>query len=71
MEFKEKLKDLRTKKEKSQSELAKDIFVSRSTVAKWENGLGLPSDDNLQTLCEYSNVDEDYFKEKDEKDWEN
>ncbi len=71
MEFKEKLKDLRTKKEKSQSELAKDIFVSRSTVAKWENGLGLPSDDNLKTLCEYFNVDGDYFKEKDEKDWEN
>ena len=71
MEFKEKLKELRKNRGKSQTELAKEIFVSRSTIAKWENGLGLPSDDNLKSLCEYFNVDENYFKEKDEKDWEN
>ena len=71
MEFKEKLKELRNNKGKSQSELAKEIFVSRSTIAKWENGLGLPSDDNLKQLCEYFCVDANYFKEKDENDWKN
>ena len=39
MQFNERLKELRLKKGISQAELAKAIFVSRSAVAKWENGL--------------------------------
>ena len=42
MEFSEKLKELRSEKGISQAKLAADIHISRSAVAKWENGLGLP-----------------------------
>ena len=47
MEFSEKLKELRQQKGVSQTKLAADIHISRSAVAKWENGLGLPSEDSL------------------------
>ena len=56
MQFNEKLKELRAKKGVSQSELAESIYVSRSAVAKWENGLGLPSNESLRLLAEYFGV---------------
>lgn len=59
MQFNEKLKELRTKKGVSQSELADSIYVSRSAVAKWENGLGLPSTESLRLLAEYFGVSKD------------
>ncbi len=59
MQFNEKLKELRAKKGVSQSELAESIYVSRSAVAKWENGLGLPSDESLRLLSEYFGVSKD------------
>ncbi|MBR1993808.1 MAG: helix-turn-helix transcriptional regulator, partial [Firmicutes bacterium] len=33
-----------------QAQLAEAIFVSRSTVAKWENGLGLPGKASMEAL---------------------
>lgn len=56
MEFSEKLKELRNDKGISQAKLATDIHISRSAVAKWENGLGLPSDESLKMLAEYFGV---------------
>ena len=50
MEFKENLKQLRMQKGLTQAQLAEKLFVSRSTVAKWENGLGLPNPDSMATL---------------------
>ena len=40
--FAENLKRLRTAKGLSQRELAEKIYVTRSTVARWENGSRLP-----------------------------
>lgn len=57
MQFNEKLKKLRAEKGISQSELAEKIYVSRSAVAKWENGLGLPSEESLTLIAEYFNTD--------------
>ncbi len=57
MEFKDKLKELRKKANVSQSELAEKIFMSRSVVAKWENGMGLPSDESLERLCAFFGVE--------------
>lgn len=54
--FKEKLKELREKKKISQYELANKIFVSRSAVAKWENGLGMPSEESIELLCNFFDV---------------
>ena len=56
MEFSERLKKLRTKKGISQAKLAADIHISRSAVAKWENGLGLPSDESLKLLADYFGI---------------
>jgi transcriptional regulator with XRE-family HTH domain len=50
MEFKDNLKQLRTQKGLTQSQLAEKIFVSRSTIAKWENGLGLPNPEAMAAL---------------------
>lgn len=61
MEFKDKLKNLRKEKGLSQQALADAIFVSRSAVAKWENGLGLPSAESRQALLDYFGVTESYF----------
>ena len=56
MEFCDKLKELRAEKGVSQTKLAADIHISRSAVAKWENGLGLPNDESLKLLSEYFSV---------------
>ena len=50
MEFKDKLKKLRKDRGMTQVQLADAIFVSRSTVAKWENGLGLPGKASMEAL---------------------
>lgn len=56
MEFAAKLKEMRAEKGVSQAKLAADIHISRSAVAKWENGLGLPNDESLKLLSEYFEV---------------
>lgn len=56
MEFGARLKDLRAEKGVSQAKLAADIHISRSAVAKWENGLGLPNDESLRMLAEYFDI---------------
>ena len=56
MEFSEKLRQLRNEKGISQTKLATDIHISRSAVAKWENGLGLPNDDSLKMLADYFGI---------------
>lgn len=58
MEFSEKLKELRSQKNISQAKLAADIHISRSAVAKWENGLGLPSSESLKLLTAYFGIDQ-------------
>lgn len=68
MEFKDKIKFLRKEKGISQQALADAIFVSRSTVAKWENGLGLPSKESRSALEEYFGVDLDTLKEEPNED---
>ena len=50
MEFKENLKRLRLQRGLTQAQLAEKLFVSRSTVAKWENGLGLPNPESMDAL---------------------
>lgn len=52
MELKDKLKQLRQEKNMTQAQLAEKLFVSRSTIAKWENGLGLPNPEAMQALEE-------------------
>ncbi len=49
--FGETLKKLRTQKGLSQQELADTVFVTRSTVARWENGSRMPDARMLPLLA--------------------
>lgn len=53
MEFKDLLAKLRKEKGLSQETLADTIHVSRSAIAKYENGKGIPSDDILEAITNY------------------
>ena len=59
MPFHERLRALRRARGISQSELAREISVSRSAVAKWENGLGLPGEASYEMLLRYFAVAEE------------
>lgn len=59
MEFGEKLKKVRKQRGVSQQQLTDAIFVSRSAVAKWENGLGLPGAESFAALLDYFDVTEE------------
>lgn len=61
MEFGKKLKMIRLEHGLSQQRLADKIFVSRSAIAKWENGLGLPSEESLERLAENFCVSKEFF----------
>jgi transcriptional regulator with XRE-family HTH domain len=62
--FKDKLKELREKKGLSQQALSEQLFVSRSAVAKWENGNGIPSDVNLEAICQFFEVKEEWILDR-------
>lgn len=49
--FQDKLKDLRKEKGITQNELAKEIFVSRSLIAKFETGTVFPSREILEKIA--------------------
>lgn len=62
MEFKDKLRKLRTDAGLSQEALADIIHISRSAIAKYENGNGNPSEDTLKALAFYFGVDVNELK---------
>lgn len=55
--FSNKLKSLRQEKGLTQEQLAKQIFVSRTLITKYETGKAMPSKDNLEKIAQYFNVD--------------
>ena len=56
MEFGEKLCEIRKSKGLTQGELAKDLFVSRTAISKWESGRGYPSIDSIKEISKYFSV---------------
>ena len=58
-EFSDILKELRKSRNLSQEELGELVHVSRSSIAKYENGLGLPSEDVIILLCNYFQIERD------------
>lgn len=56
MEFNEKLQELRKGRGLTQEELAKELFVSRTAVSKWESGRGYPNIDSLKELSRFFSV---------------
>ena len=64
--FQDKLKDLRKEKGITQNELAKEIFVSRSLIAKFETGTVFPSREILEKIALYFDVPISELIEQDE-----
>lgn len=61
MDFAQRLRELRTKKGYSQSELAHKLNVAKSTVSMLEVGSRKPSMDMMQLIADFFNVDLDYL----------
>lgn len=57
MDFSEKLKELRNSKNITQEQLAKSIFVSRSLIARYENGTVIPTKENAEKIAVFFGVD--------------
>ena len=55
--FADTLKKLRAERELSQRDLAKQMYVTRSTVARWENGSRLPDAVMMSRLADCLGVD--------------
>lgn len=56
MEFGEKIQTLRKNRKLTQEELAAALYVSRTAVAKWEQGKGYPGIDSLKNLADFFSV---------------
>jgi len=56
--FKDELKKRREEKGLTQEELADKLCVSRSAIAKWEQGRGVPSKQSFEDLTRFFNVSE-------------
>lgn len=55
--FPDRLKELRKEKGITQAQLAENIFISRSLIAKYETGASHPSREILEKLALYFNVE--------------
>ncbi len=61
MEFKDRLKELRSTKNLSQMQLAKLTNISQSAIAKWELGKTEPTASAIITLAHFFNETTDYI----------
>ncbi len=61
MEFKDRIRDLRSKSGLSGEEFGKLFGVSRNTVSVWERGRNHPNNDVLLRIADYFNVSLDYL----------
>ena len=61
MDFSEKLQQLRKSRGLTQEELAKELYVSRTAVSKWESGRGYPGIESLKDISEFFSVSIDDF----------
>lgn len=66
MTFGEKLKELRNCRKMTQAELATEIFISRSMIAKYEIGKAYPTNEILHRIADYFGVSVDELVKKDE-----
>lgn len=59
--FKDRLKELRTEKELSQTKLAEKLGVDFRTISNWENGVRKPDIDTLVEIAKFFDVSTDYL----------
>jgi len=53
------IRKYRQKKDLTQEELGKSVFVSKQSVSKWENGRSLPDIETVRKLCTVLDIDRD------------
>ena len=61
MEFKDRLKELRVERGISQMQLAKELKLSQSAVAKWELGKTEPTASAIIAVAKYFNETTDFI----------
>lgn len=61
MEFKDRLKELRKERGISQMQLAKELKLSQSAVAKWELGKTEPTASAIIAVARYFNETTDFI----------
>ena len=59
--FKSRLKQLRTEKNLSQTELAKVLNVSQRSISSWETGFRQPDFETLERIAKFFEVTTDYI----------
>ena len=59
--FAERLKELRLEHNLTTIQLAKELGVGDSSISRWENGLRVPSIDNLYNIAIFFGVSADYL----------
>ena len=57
----ERIKNLRLKNHMTQSELARHLYVARSSVNAWEMATTIPTSEKLVRLCEVFHISADYI----------
>ena len=66
-----RLKELRKENGITQSELAKSLNISRSSIAMYENGERIPSYETLEVISDFFNVSILYLLGKESVDYSN
>ncbi len=61
MDFKKRLKELRTEKNLSQADIGKLVNMSKMAISHWEKGHSEPSIDQLILLARFFDVSIDYL----------
>lgn len=57
----ERIRELREKNDMTQSELAKRLSITRSSVNAWEMAISIPSSKILPELCKVLHITSDYL----------
>ncbi len=57
----ERIKELRQKNHFTQAELARRLYVTRSSVNAWEMAVAIPSTEKITELCQLLHTTSDYL----------
>ena len=57
----ERIKELRLKNNMTQTELAKRLYITRSSVNAWEMATSIPSTEKITELCQLLHTSADYL----------
>jgi transcriptional regulator with XRE-family HTH domain len=61
IEFKDRLKELRKEKSLTQEELAKQFYLNKSSISRYERGQQIPEIELLQQIADFFSVSVDYL----------